>query len=355
MADSDQIIWVLLGRRTGDNKQMLALAQATGLPFVAKQLDFSKSPAGKLPNLVLGGTRRTLTARARDLLSPPWPALVISSGRRAVPAARWIRQQSGNRAGLVHVGRPWAPLSWFDLVVTTPQYLLPERANVLTNLLPLTAPGASTAAPADWLASLPEPRLGVLVGGNSRPLVLTAGTAARLAEKALAEVRANGGSLVVATSPRTPADVVKTLREAIAAAPEVPAVIHEWQQSPPETYRQLLAGANRLIVTGDSAAMVADAVLAGAPAEIFEVDYRPDLRARMAAWLLRLAERNNAARRTTDWLIEIGLLSSVRDLPRLGRRLAEAGLMDGGSPAIDHGRQELERAADRVRRLLRHG
>ena len=38
---------------------------------------------------------------------------------------------------LVHVGRPWARPGTFDLVVSTPQYFLPEASDVLVNPLPL--------------------------------------------------------------------------------------------------------------------------------------------------------------------------------------------------------------------------
>ena len=34
------LIWVLIGERTGDNNQALALAEAVGWPFEVKTLDY---------------------------------------------------------------------------------------------------------------------------------------------------------------------------------------------------------------------------------------------------------------------------------------------------------------------------
>ena len=68
-----------------------------------------------------------------DALTGPWPDLVLLAHQSNENVARWIRRQSGGRTRLVLLGRPWAPAEAFDLVVTTPQYDLPEAANVLHN------------------------------------------------------------------------------------------------------------------------------------------------------------------------------------------------------------------------------
>jgi uncharacterized protein len=168
-------IWVLLGQRTGDNAQALAVghavAEAVGGEVVAKPLAYNSHY--RTPNLLLGATLRSLAPEARDRLRAPWPDLVVGVGRRSVPVARWIRAQSGGSAKLVQVGRPRAPLAWFDLVVTTPQYRLPEAANVLHLLLPpLPLPALDPGELARWrdaFAGLPRPWIGVLVGGARAP------------------------------------------------------------------------------------------------------------------------------------------------------------------------------------------
>ena len=128
-------VWAVTGARAGDRAQILALAEALGWPVEEKRLAHNLMEA--VPNLLLDDSRLSLKARAADPLESPWPDLVIASGRRSVPIVRWIRRRSGGRTRLVHIGRPWAPLKHFDLIVSTPQYHLPKASNVLHNALSL--------------------------------------------------------------------------------------------------------------------------------------------------------------------------------------------------------------------------
>lgn len=125
-------------------------------------------------NLGRGTGLAGIDRQRSDPLLPPWPELLITAGMRNEPVARWVREQSGGRTRLVHVGRPWADPARFDLVITTPQYRLPRRPNVLHNDLPLHRVHAErlAQAAARWaptLAPLPAPRIAVVVGGNSGP------------------------------------------------------------------------------------------------------------------------------------------------------------------------------------------
>ena len=192
-AVSAEPLWVLLGNRHGDNRQLLAIADALGRPYRPVQLRFG--PGARLP--LARWFAQRFTWRTDPPLSPPWPRAVLAAGRKSVPAALWIRRASGGQTRLVHVNRPWAPLAWFDLVVTTPQYALPERDNVLVNLLPFVPPVVPAPLPASFAAraaALPRPWTVVLVGGNSRPFVLDQATAAALAATVNADLRSVGGS-----------------------------------------------------------------------------------------------------------------------------------------------------------------
>ncbi len=132
---SSPLLWLLLGHKAGDNNQVIALADALGWPREEKRIFYRGWEL--LSNRLLGATLAGVDRGRSSPLQPPWPELVISSGRRNEPVARWIREQSANRTRIVHVGRPWAPIETFDLVISTPQYSLPERGNVLVNELPM--------------------------------------------------------------------------------------------------------------------------------------------------------------------------------------------------------------------------
>lgn len=341
-------LWVLLGAKHGDNQQLLAIAKALDVPYRAIPLRFNR--AARQAPLVLGASR--LSWASELPLEPPWPRAVLAAGRKSVPAARWIRRRSGGRTQLIHVNRPWAPLSWFDLIVTTPQYALPERPNVMANLMPFT-PSPSERPPAVALpgnaAALPRPWTVVLVGGKSRPFVLDDTAAADLATMVNARVRASGGSAWVLDSPRTPAAAMDLIEHAL----DVPSRVSRWRDGE-KLYGTLRGLADRFIVTADSASMLTEALLTGKPVTLFDLPTRPDLKSRIATGWRTAAER--APSSMVAWgfrtAVELGLLSSVRDLSRLHSALADVGLFDGTGRAPEWAERERLATLARIKSLI---
>lgn len=273
-------IWLMMGHRAGDNSQVLALGEglqrALGWPFEIKR--FAYRPTELLSNLLLGPNLVGMVAGKSSPLAPPWPDLILTAGRRNEPICRWIQRQArnqapGQRVRIVHMGRSWARIERFDLIVTTPQYRLPERPNILHNETPLHRIHADhLAAEAEaWrprFADLPEPCIAVVMGGNSGPYSFDPAAGARLGRQASALARARGGSLLVTTSARTPADAV----DAFEANLEAPAHIYRWRKDAAENpYFAFLGLAEELIVTGDSMSMLTEACATRKPVHIFDL------------------------------------------------------------------------------------
>ena len=359
-------VWVLLGKKAGDNNQVLALAEALGWPFEEKHI---RARAWELlPHLLLRVTLAGIDRSASSRLEPPWPDLVISAGRRNEPVARWIRRQSGNRTKLVHIGRPWAPLACYDLLVTTPQYVLPDQPNILHNPLPLhrVTPGAAAAAAsklAGGLDGLPRPFTTVLIGGDSGPFVFTAEKARRMAEGVNRLVEGAGGSVLVTDSPRTPPAVAEAFRESL----RVPSQAYWWHEQRGETardnpYLAYLGLASRFVVTGESMSMLAEASALGKPLYLFDPGDPPGawwrlphnfrhkpLSHRLA---MRLAPRRmrRDVSRIQDALVRAGKARWLGEAPALvaqGETWASTEPTDSGS--------DLQRAAERVKGLFRDG
>ena len=271
MAGNPPKVWAILCYREGDNSQILALAEALGWPFEVKRLAYRKW--GYLSDVQRGTTLAGIDVAASSPLAPPWPDLVISAAMRNEPVCRWIQRQAGKPVRYVHIGRPWARLKNFDLVVTMPEFRLPVRPNVLNNGLSLTRITEADLAEAAALwaprfAHLPRPYVAVLVGGYGGPYALGLDAARRLARVANAVARQEGGSLLVTTSHRTrPAAA-----EALAAAIDVPAHLHRWQrQAADNPYRGYLALADSFIVTCDSASMLTEACATRKPVHMFDL------------------------------------------------------------------------------------
>jgi len=266
------LVWVLQGHRAGDNIQLQVLADGLGWPFHIKNLTWQKNRLKRLPLWTpfygRSASLQHLTPTTRETFCTPWPDVVLSVGWRSVPVARWIKAQCG--AKLIHVGRPRAPLNTFDLVLTTPQYGLPPAGNVVQLTGPMTATPAQNDAATlkTWearLGHLPRPWTAVLVGGDTPVLKFPTSAATHLANKAKAALAANGGSLLVLTSPRTPPAVSETLRSALPPS----AFFHPWSKSADNPYSAVLTLADRFIVTNDSISMTHEAALTGRPLDIF--------------------------------------------------------------------------------------
>ena len=259
-------IWVLLGARTGDNNQALALAETLGLHFEVKQLDYNRLQA---LSVWLPPTAATLTAAAKEGLKAPWPDLVIAIGRRSVPVARWIKKQSGGNTKLVRIGHPRIDPKLFDLVITTRQYPVPPGDNVV--LLPVAMsrfvdPPVPTEAERGFLERMGNFRL-FAIGGATKYW--------RMPEDALLKVIARAElltektplSVVVATSRRTPGGLVNKIK-ALAISDARFAVV----DGPSPRFAVLLNAADQIFVTGDSVSMISEAVLTGKPVAIIPIE-----------------------------------------------------------------------------------
>jgi uncharacterized protein len=274
-APAGKRVWVLASPRAGERTQLIALAEALGCPFEVKRI--VRRRLGAVAGLVAVDSLAGVDRRASDALEAPWPDIVLLAHESNENVACWIRRQSGGRTRLVLVGRPWSSASRFDLVVTTPQYGLPERPNILHNPLPLHGVSADrlAAAGARWrrrLAGLPRPFVTVLVGGSSGPYVFDQVAAARLGREASALARELGGSVLVTTSARTPPGAA----EALSAAIDAPAFVHRWAPGDRDNpYFGLLALADRIVVTGDSISMIAEACATGKPVQLFDFGAGP--------------------------------------------------------------------------------
>jgi mitochondrial fission protein ELM1 len=263
---------VLASPHEGDNTQLLALAGALGWPYEVKR--FTYRPYQVVSRLVLGATLAGLDRERSSPIVPPYPDLIIGAGRPTEAIAFWIRKYGNPAVRLVYLGTPWAGPGRFDLVITTPQYRLPKRNNILHNALPLhdISPETLAAEAARFsprLAHLPRPWIAVLIGGRSGPYDFNGAAASRLGRQASALAGASGGALLVTTSARTST----AASDALEAAITVPSFFFRWDSATGDNpFRAYLALAERIIVTGDSISMLAEACATGKPVMLFDTE-----------------------------------------------------------------------------------
>ena len=294
-ARSDPVVWLILSEKTGDNAQLLALAEALPWPCLVKRVAVREPYQLGKPRVT--ASLHHIDPGRSDPLQPPWPDLVITIGRRMSMVALWIQSQAGGLTKLVLLGAPKRLASHFDLTVVSDQYRRAHRSNEMRITYPLQRiDEASIAAEAearrDEFAQFPRPLIALLVGGSTKAIRFDAAVAARLARDVADLAAKEHGTLLVTTSRRTPPDVMEVL------ARDLPpdATLFRWAaggDGSQNSYRALLGLADRFIVTSDSLSMMMEIARLGRPLAIYPLP--------SSSWLARtsVAARSRIAKRLT--------------------------------------------------------
>lgn len=363
MSNSSKLIWALNSYRAGESAQVSALSEVLserpGWKQSSIQLRYLRRGVGL--NLFRGVGFGGIDLRASDALEPPWPDLLVCSGLRNEPVARQIRANSKARTKIVVLGRTWANYDCFDLIVTTPQYRLPKRPNILHNLTTLHNYSAAKfrqsapAARALW-PDLPEPYLVVLLGGRSGPFTFGAHAARRLAGMVHEMATQLHATVLIATSARTETRAA----EFFVSLLKVPHRFHRYTRDCSENpYASMLAVASAIIVTGDSIAMLSEAVATDMPVYIFDLGagkrtmrrrYQPgSIDKNLYTEAYRCLMAFGPQRLSRD----IGLVHHRLVAAGLAAWLDEAGLAQAGDRLASRPEQSaLERTVERVHRLF---
>ena len=348
-------VWVILSWRAGERSQVLALAEALGWPFEEKRMAYRSRLLP--PHLLRRVTPAGIDPQGSSPIEGPWPDLIIGAGSLNEPVARWVQRQNGGRTRIVWVGRPWAALSRFDLVVTTPQYRLRRRPDVLHN--PTTMHRVTPARLAselemwrDRIADLPRPLISVLVGGPSGPFPFGEHAGRRLGRLLEKEAAARGGSVWLTTSARTPRAAVDALQDELS----VPHRLHAWSPEGDENpYFAMLAAADFIVASADSISMLSEAASVGKPMWMFDPGVGPRS---MRGGDMPRGERVDRSLASDFYRVMMrwGPRRLSRDITLVHRALEDAGAatwLGDGPPGAGGGEDVTAIAADRVRALLR--
>lgn len=265
-ADTGLTAWVLTDGKAGDELQALSVAEALGLSPEIRRVKPRPPFSWAMPWGPIDPRERP--GAPASPLAPPFPDLLIGSGRRAVAYLRFVKRASGGRTYTVFLKDPRIGPKAADFI-WSPEYDRLRGPNVLNTLTPphrvsVERIAAARAHPDPRLARLPHPRVAVLVGGDSRHHRFTQADVARLVRHLTALAEAGAG-LMMTASRRTP----PALREALVAL----AVRYGgffWDGTGENPYVALLSLADFVVATADSFNMIGEAAATGRPILIFE-------------------------------------------------------------------------------------
>lgn len=234
-----------------------------------------------------------------------------------MPYLRAIRRASRGSVFTAFLKDPRTGAATADFV-WVPDYDDLRGPNVLTTATPphrVTAGrlAAARACPDRRLSALPRPRVAVLIGGDSRHLDYRAPDMARLVAD-LTALAGDGASLMLTVSRRTPPALRETLKALVAETGGF-----FWDGSDENPYVAMLALADAVVVTSDSANMVGEAASTGAAVMLFEL---PNTYIRHRRFFAGLAARGALTPFTGR--LEVGRYEPIDATPAIADALAQS-------------------------------
>lgn len=261
--------WILTDGKAGMESQCLGLAEALGLSPTIKRIT-PRFPWSILPPQLWLAPLQAPGPRG-DPLDPPWPDLLIATGRQTVAPAMAIKKKLGRKIIAIQIQNPTVDPARFDLVVT-PLHDDLKGENVISTLgaLHRITPERlidEAAAFADRYAALPRPLVAVLIGGSNKQYRMTEQSAERLADLLADAAAKQGVGLAITASRRTGTENIKRIKQRLS---HVAADI--WDGTGDNPYFGMLGLADAIVVTGDSVNMISEACAAGKPVHIFQLE-----------------------------------------------------------------------------------
>ena len=245
----------------GTENQCVGVADALGIPYEVRRVALSEPWKSLSP--YLGFENHCSFSPS---LEPPWPDILIASGRKSIAASRYIKRMSDRKTFTVQIQDPRITSKYFDLVAVPRHDPLRGENVIVTHASPNKITSAlleDAKARFSFLKEYPSPRFAVLIGGTSKAYKMTQKNTHDLVQK-LSHIN---GSLMVTCSRRTGDENRKMLESELRNDTN-----YFWDESSENPYLGLLSWADFLLVTADSASMISECCTTGKPVYMIDLE-----------------------------------------------------------------------------------
>lgn len=310
----------------GTENQCIGVANALNIDYQIKRIELNQPWRGLTP--LLKFENQFCFSTSGDALEPPWPDLVIAAGRRAIPAARYIRKMSQRKTYVVFLQDPHCDTRSFDLVAA-PKHDRVRGSNVIQTV---GAPNKITSVQLDeakkkfekLFSPLPAPRVGVIIGGNSKTHRMTTDITLKLCNQLVGLQQSHNCSLMITASRRTGDRNNFLIEQNLSHSEDC----YLWDGRSENPYLGILGWADYLLVTEDSVSMLCDAASTGKPvykvalegrSKKFDLFYKTledhgamrPFCGKLASWSYeRIQDADYVATAIKDQLINLGKITS---------------------------------------------
>jgi len=268
-------IWALFDDRKGSVGQAKGIIQALDDTFCVIEKNIVYNRLAALPNWL---RRATLIGvdltKSAPLKGEDFPDAVLSTSRRTLPVALWIKKKSGGKTKIIQLMYPGKfGFDQIDLDIISEHdrgKANGENIMYITGCPHRVFPHTLEEAKAKWdpvFAHLPKPWTAVIIGGAIKNKPFTAQNASLLAERILQLHEIVSGSLLITTSRRTGEEAQKLIMDKIG---HIPAYTYLWGEEKENPIMGFYACADRIIVTGDSVSMACESCGTGKPVIVFK-------------------------------------------------------------------------------------
>jgi hypothetical protein len=249
-------IWVIVEKDlTGTKKQCLALARQLSTAIKEKNITLKWPWSWFSPYLSFG-----IQYAVNPQLKAPWPDMIIAAGRKSIAPALWVKKQSKNKSYVHFVQDPkWAHHKFNSLSAPQHDGLIGETVFQTIGALNDINKSTLSQAKKDFpkLAKLANPRIAVLIGGNSKTHQMN--------DDIIKQLQTIQGDLMITASRRTPLKYIEKLKALKGTY---------WNGKSKNPFTAYLAYADYILVTSDSVSMISEAIATGRPVYLLKMDGR---------------------------------------------------------------------------------